>query len=569
MAIIKAGGAYLAISLTYPDKRIEFMGRDSGMQLLLTDNTRPLPHQVEPSMDIINEEYHREDPGNLELVNTSRDAAAVFYTSGSTGTPKGVLVEHRGMVNRMHWMHRRYPIDETDVILQKTAVVFDVSVWELFWWSFYGASVYLLPPGQGDRPQDIVDAVKNGGVTRMHFIPTPMAAFLHHVEETGQVNELASLKRVFASGEVLPPALVNHFNRLFYQDNGTRLYNLYGPTEASIDVSYFDCPGDTQQEKIPIGKPIDNIRLYIVGRSLELMPIGAAGELCIAGVGLARGYLNRPELTTERFVDYRSYKSYRTYFSEKIYRTGDLARWLPDGNIEFLGRIDHQVQINGIRIELEEIESALLAHKDIKEAVVAAGSDEGGEPYLCAFVKAAHDLARSGFRQALARELPHYMVPARVIELEKLPLTPTGKVDRKLLKLIDLEMKKERQVEYAAPKTELETQIADIWKEVLHTDKVGIHDNFFDLGGNSLGIIQVNFKLKAAFKREIPALIMFEYSTIASMVRYLEENPDTDTVHDVSAVEEQPHDRVEVKTRGRNRMRQRRTKIKKERGQEE
>ncbi len=312
MAIIKAGGAYLAISLTYPDKRIEFMCRDSGMQLILTDNTRSLPDRVGPSMDIINEEYHREDPGNLELVNTSRDAAAVFYTSGSTGTPKGVLVEHQGMVNRMHWMHRRYPIDETDVILQKTAVVFDVSVWELFWWSFYGASVYLLPPGQGDKPQDIVDAVKNGGVTQMHFIPTPMAAFLHHVEETGQVKELASLKRVFASGEALAPALVNHFNRLLYQDNGTRLYNLYGPTEASIDVSYFDCPGDTQQEKIPIGKPIDNIQLYIVGRSLELLPIGTAGELCIAGVGLARGYLNRPELTAEKFdqdlLDYQDYR---------------------------------------------------------------------------------------------------------------------------------------------------------------------------------------------------------------------------------------------------------------------
>jgi amino acid adenylation domain-containing protein len=598
MAIIKAGGAYLAISLTYPDKRIEFMCRDSGVQLILTDNTRPLSGRVGPSLDIINEEYHGEDPANPELVNTPGDAAAVFYTSGSTGTPKGVLVEHRGMVNRMHWMQRRYPLDETDVILQKTAVIFDVSVWELFWWSFYGASVYLLPPGQGDKPQDIVDAVKNGGVTRMHFIPTPMAAFLHHVEETGQVRELASLKRVFASGEALAPALVNHFNRLLYRGNGTRLSNLYGPTEASIDVSYFDCPGGTDLEKIPIGKPIDNIQLYIVGRGLELLPIGAAGELCIGGVGLARGYLNRPGLTTEKFCLRRpgglfsrkpppwtprksfslegNPESGSTFTNDKclmtndrFYFTGDLARWLPDGNIEFLGRIDHQVQVNGIRIEVEEIERALLAHQDIKEAVVVPGGDESGEPYLCAFVKAGRDLAHSDFRQALAGELPLYMVPARFIELETLPLTPTGKVDRKLLKLIDREMKSERQVQYTAPKTELETQIADIWKEVLNTDKVGIHDNFFDLGGNSLGIIQVNFKLKAAFKREIPVLIMFEYSTIASMVRYLEGNPDHDPAGEVSPVEEQPHDRLEVKTRGRNRMQQRRTKIKKEQGQEE
>jgi amino acid adenylation domain-containing protein len=525
------------------------------------------------------------------VINTSRDAAAVFYTSGSTGTPKGVLVEHRGMVNRIHWMQRRYPLDEADVILQKTAVIFDVSVWELFWWSFYGASVYLLPPGQGDKPRHIVDAVKNGGVTRMHFIPTPMAAFLHHVEETGQVKELASLTRVFASGEALPPALVNHFNRLLYRGNGTRLSNLYGPTEASIDVSYFDCPGDTDLEKIPIGKPIDNIQLYIVGRGLELLPIGAAGELCIGGVGLARGYLNRPELTTEKFKiahelheltriritpNEKFLRGSRGQFFQKeppgrrrLYKTGDLARWLADGNIEFLGRIDHQVQVNGIRIEVEEIERVLLAHQDIKEAVVVAGSDEGGEPYLCAFVKAGRDPGQSDFRQVLARELPLYMVPARFIQLETLPLTPTGKVDRKLLKLIDREMKNERQVEFAAPKTELETRIAGIWKEVLHTDKVGIHDNFFDLGGNSLGIIQVNFKLKAAFKREIPVLIMFEYSTIASMVRYLEENPGTEPAHDVPGLEEQPHDRVEVKTRGRNRMRRRRAKIKKSSGQEE
>jgi amino acid adenylation domain-containing protein len=592
MAIIKAGGAYMAISLTYPDKRIEFMCRDSGMKLILTDNTRPLPNQPGLSIDALNKEYRQEDPGNLELVNISKDVAAVFYTSGSTGTPKGVLLEHQGMVNRMHWMHRRYPIDETDVILQKTAVVFDVSVWELFWWSFYGALVYLLPPGQGDRPQDIVDAVKNGGVTQMHFIPTPMAAFLYHVEETGQVKELISLKRIFASGEALPPALVNHFNRLLYQSNGTRLYNLYGPTEASIDVSYFDCPKDTDVEKIPIGKPIDNIRLYILGRSLELLPIGVAGELCIAGVGLARGYLNRPELTAERFdQDLWDYHDYRDEKKEdyqkfirgfrghsfqreppdrrRLYRTGDLARWLPEGNIEFLGRIDHQVQINGIRIELEEVERVLLAHKDIKEAVVVASIDENGEPYLCAFVKAACDLAQSDFRRVLTRELPHYMIPGRFIELETLPLTPTGKVDRKLLKLIDMETKENRQVKYAAPRTELEIQIADIWKEVLHRDEVGIHDNFFDLGGNSLGIIQVNFKMKAVFEREIPALIMFEYSTIASMVRYLEKILDSDSAPVTSLVENQEYNHVEVKTRGRNRMQQRRTKIKKDRGQEE
>jgi amino acid adenylation domain-containing protein len=567
MAILKAGGAYLAISITDPDKRIEFVCRDSLMPMILTDNVRPLPDNTVPPLDITSADLFQGDAGNLPGINTSRDAAGVFYTSGSTGTPKGVVVEHQGMVNRMHWMHRRYPIDESDVILQKTAVIFDVSVWELFWWSFYGASVYLLPPGQGDNPQDIADAVRTGSITQMHFIPTPMAVFLDHVEKTGQAKELASLRRVFASGEALPPALVNHFNRLLHRSNGTRLYNLYGPTEASIDVSYFDCPADTDQEKIPIGKPIDNIRLYILGRNLELMPVGAVGELCIAGVGLARGYLNRPELTAERFVEYRSYRTYRTYFSEKIYRTGDLARWLPDGNIEFLGRIDHQVQINGIRIELGEIESALLKHKDIKEAVVIPKSGENDEPYLCAFFASGRRLGQADFRQALVRELPHYMVPAQFIQLEKLPLTPTGKVNRKLLEFIKVETETgmDRQVEYAPPTTELETQIAAVWKEVLNTDKIGIHDNFFDLGGNSLGIIQVNIKLKSALKRDIPALIMFEYPTIASMVQYLEKILDIDAGHEISPAEDRSQNRTEVKDRGKSKMQQRRAKIRKDR----
>ena len=335
---------------------------------------------------------------------------------------------------------------------------------------------------------------------------------------------------------------------------GYTLYNHYGPTENTIDALCSRCSGGT----VVLGGPISNARCYILDNRLELLPIGVPGELCIAGVGLARGYLNQPELTAERFcLDlYRSYKSYRTY----LYRTGDLARWLPDGNIEFLGRIDQQVQINGIRIELGEIESALLKHKDIKEAVVIPRTNEKNEPYLCAFVKAAGDLGQSNFKESLVRELPLYMIPEGFVELEKIPLTPTGKVNRKLLESIAIEDKKQEvKCKYAAPKTEIEIKIAAIWKEVLNTTKVGIHDNFFDIGGNSLGIIQVIFKLKEILKRDIPALIMFEYPTIASIIQYLEKNPEDSTA---PGQDYEKKDRREKTGRGQNKMRQRRGKLK-------
>jgi len=562
MAILKAGAAYLALSLTYPEKRIGFMCRDSRMPVLLADKNRQPRFSGEGPLliDITEDKNYREDGTGLAGVSRPRDSAVVFYTSGSTGTPKGTILEHRGMVNRIHWMNRRYPIDETDVILQKTAVIFDVSVWELFWWSFYGASVYLMPPGKGGSPGDIADAVREGGVTQLHFIPTPLVSFLNYIEsrggtEDGPVNALSTLKRVFASGEELTPLMVERFNRLIYNKTGTRLYNLYGPTEASIDVSYFDCPVDEAPEKIPIGKPIDNICLYILDRDLRLLPIGATGELCISGVGLARGYLNRPELTAERFcLDlYRAYKSYRTY----IYRTGDLARWLPDGNIEFLGRIDHQVQINGIRVEVAEIESILLKHEHIEEAVVIPRTDEKGEPFLCAFFKAAGNYNGGDFKEFLAGELPLYMHPGRFIQLEEIPLTPTGKVNRKVLEMIDPEV--DQACEYVAPATEKEKLVADIWKDVLNTDQVGIRDNFFDIGGNSLGIIQVNEKLKELFNQDIHVLALFEYPTIASIIQYLEKNLQDGTAPGQDYEEK---DRREKTGRGQNKMRQRRGKLK-------
>ncbi|MCP4150770.1 MAG: amino acid adenylation domain-containing protein [bacterium] len=558
MGILKSGGAYMAISHTYPGNRIEFMCGDSNIQVLVTDETRPMPGSLaQLTLDICEPANYAEESRNLPEVNTPGNLAAVFYTSGSTGTPKGVLVEHSGLVNRINWMQRIYPIGEHDVIMQKTSVIFDVSVWELFSWSFYGAALYLLPLGQGGRQQEVVEAIKKSGVTAMHFTPTALRPFLRHVEETVSMGEVVTLKRVFASGEVLPPDLVSQFNRLLYENAGTRLYNLYGPTEASVEVTYYECSTTVEQEKIPIGKPIDNTRLYIVNPGLEPVPEGTAGQLCIAGIALARGYLNRPGLTKEIFCERPMEEGGR------LYLTGDLARRMPNGNIDFLGRIDHQVQINGIRIELEEIENILLKHPAIKESVVVARYEKKDEPYLCAFVVTADTLQQTELKEYLTRDLPYYSIPARFRQLEKVPLTPTGKVNRKVLETIDLQPE-DSGVEYLPPKTELENHIAGIWEEILNVDKVGLNDNFFDIGGNSLGLIQVNNKLKEVLQQDIPALMMFEYPTIASIIKYLEKN----TAKKETKGDTKEKSRIETKNKGKSKMQQRRSRKKNARGRE-
>ncbi|MGE5340609.1 MAG: amino acid adenylation domain-containing protein [Candidatus Omnitrophota bacterium] len=613
-AVLKAGCAYLALSVTYPDKRIDFICKDSDMRAVLTDRTRELPGTGSNPIAIdltdagcyLGEGENRNKNRQVEMISS---AAAVFYTSGSTGKPKGVVLDHVGLVNRLSWMQRSYPMDEHDVILQKTSVIFDVSMWEIFGWMFSGASLYFLPPGQGDNPQDIVDSVKAGRVTMIHFIPTPLASFLNRIETTDQAKDVATLKHVFASGEVLTPSLVEKFNRLLFTANGTRLHNLYGPTEASIEVSFFDCPTHEPVEIVPIGKPIANVGLHIVDRYFQPVPIGVVGQLCISGIALARGYLNQPELTSERFclrrpgalfektapgpcknflsdnlsdiisINRLKNKSFWPHLFSKrwvtkrapLYTTGDLARWLDDGNIEFLGRMDQQVKINGIRIEVGEVESALLKHHDISDAVVIPRTDEKGELYLCAFLVAEHDLGQSDFRETLVRELPHYMIPARFVRLEKLPLTPSGKVDRKVLALIELEAGQE--IEYMAPRTDIETQVAEIWKDILNKDKVGINDNFFDLGGNSLGIIQVNLKLKDVFKQDIPALVMFEHSTVSALAQYLEKTMSTTSTTSATSSAQasgQPEvigedERMEVKNRGKNKMQERRNKVRESR----
>ncbi|MEK4732085.1 non-ribosomal peptide synthase/polyketide synthase [Paenibacillus sp. FSL L8-0641] len=522
MAVLKAGGAYLPIAPEYPEDRIQFMLDDSGSQIILIQdkfiNAKGSYRNAE-FISIENQELFTGDVSNPKLISKPENLAYVIYTSGSTGKPKGVMIENYSVINRINWMQKQYPIAEGDVILQKTPYTFDVSVWELLWWSFTGAKVCLLIPGGEKNPEEIVKAIEKNKVTTMHFVPSMLSVFLEYVEEKGIIEEIASLKQVFASGEALNLKQVEKFNKLLYKEKGTSLHNLYGPTEATVDVSYFGCSTEEELELVPIGKPIDNIKLYVVSKEKGLQPIGVAGELCIAGDGLARGYLNRPELTEEKFA--------ANPFApgERMYRTGDLARWLPDGNLEYLGRIDHQVKIRGYRIELGEIENRLLKHEAIKEAVVLDKEGADGNKYLCGYVVPDQEITVQGMREHLSKELPDYMIPSYFVRMEKLPLTPNGKIDRKALPVLDSNVN--TGVEYVVPSGEIEEKLALLWRDILGIEKVGRNDNFFMLGGHSLKATSLVARIHKEFNIDIPLKEIFKTPTILEIARYIKDSKES------------------------------------------
>ena len=485
--ILKAGAAYLPIDPGYPQERIDYILKDSSARILVSKEMVESSKIIGPIGPI--------GPIFKKLLASPAHLCYVIYTSGSTGRPKGVMVEHRSLVNRLTWMQRSYPLSAGDVILQKTTITFDVSVWELFWWAIAGAGLCLLDPGGEKDPAVIVDTVKRHNVTVMHFVPSMLQMMLEYIEKEGIAYRLRTLRQVFASGESLSPSRVKRFNKLLYKTDKTQLTNLYGPTEAAIDVSYYNCYGSdhVHEEIIPIGRPIDNIKLVILNIHRQLSPVGVPGELCISGIGLARGYLNKPELTVEKFIPSSLLRfSASPLLRFSLYRTGDRARWLPDGNIRFLGRIDRQVKVRGFRIEPGEVESRLLTHPRVKESVVVAREAGEGETGLCAYIvpRSSNSIPANELKEYLSQKLPHYMVPSSFIFLEKIPLTSSGKIDRRSLPEPDT-VRPELKVTYAAPQSEIEKKVVELWKQVLNLETMGVNDNFFDLGGHSLHVIRL------------------------------------------------------------------------------
>ena len=429
LGIIKAGAAYLPVAAGDPPDRIGYLLKDGGVKVLLVQ--KKTASRIVFGGLIINlddpDTYHG-STANPVILNKPQDLAYVIYTSGSTGKPKGVMIEHRSLVNRLHWMQQAYPINASDVILQKTPYSFDVSVWELFWWALQGAKLCFLMPGGERNPLAIIETIKKHHVSVMHFVPSMLNVFLEYLDGkgTGALRSLASVRQVFASGEALTPSHVKKFNDILGSKTGARLTNLYGPTEATVDVSYFDCPAHNDFENIPIGRPIHNTRFYVLRDGEQVAP-GEAGELCIAGDGLARGYLNNAALTAEKFTDNPVNPG------ERIYRTGDIARWLPDGNIEYLGREDHQVKIRGLRIELGEIENTIREYQGITDCVALVRKYSESIVLIIAFVVCKSELEVEGLKHYLKKHLPDHMIPNRFERIDELPLTPSGKADRKAL----------------------------------------------------------------------------------------------------------------------------------------
>ncbi|MBL0388663.1 amino acid adenylation domain-containing protein [Tumebacillus sp. ITR2] len=422
--ILKAGGAYLPLAPSNPVQRLQYIQEDSGVQVVLTES-KHLGKLTAQMIALDDEDLYTGSEEDLLCVNQPSDLVYVIYTSGSTGKPKGVMIEHGALVNRLEWMQAAYPIGSRDVILQKTPFTFDVSVWEMFWWSMVGAKVCFLAPGMEKFPQAIMEATETQQVTVMHFVPSMLNAFLNYVEGAGEMSRLQSLRLVFASGEALASQHVEKFNELLHHRNGTRLINLYGPTEATIDVSSYDCPTTgVLSGSVPIGKAITNIGLHVLNVQGDLVPDGEVGELVITGIGVARGYLNNPKLTAEKFVDSPL---------GRLYKTGDLARVLPDGNIEYHGRIDHQVKIRGLRIELGEIEACALDYEGVDQCavVVREESETVVKLVACLVTETSFDL--KGLRKHLKDRLPDYMLPGAYELYVTLPLTDNGKVDRKAL----------------------------------------------------------------------------------------------------------------------------------------
>ena len=531
LGILKAGAAYLPIEPGYPRDRIEFMLKDSNAGVLLSNvdyfNNRLSIVNCQLSM---NEET---TPSTLTSASTCRanptNLAYIIYTSGTTGKPKGVLIRHRNVVQLFFPEKFQFDFGLDDTWTLFHSFCFDFSVWEMYGALLYGGRLVITSRMMARDTAGFLGILRAEGVTVLN--QTPSAFYRLMAEEMNQERNNLRLRYVIFGGEALNPGKLEKW-RAGYP--ATRLVNMFGITETTVHVTYKEITGkEIQAGTSNIGRPIPTLAAYILDENLHLTPVGVPGELCVSGRGLARGYLNRPELTAQKF-DHNlwNYHGAPGRRRQKIYKSGDMARLLPDGDIQYLGRIDQQVKLRGYRIEPGEIENKLLTHPDIKAAVVILGDSSGrikqknnaavepGEKFLCAYFVSDKDLAVPELRTHLSRGLPGYMVPSYFIKLEKIPLTGQGKLDRRALPRPG-QSRIKLGTTYVAPKSSLEKAIVGIWQEVLKIDKVGIHDNFFDLGGNSFNILTLNTRLNTLTEKEIPLVDIFTYPTIDLFVKFL------------------------------------------------
>jgi len=516
LGVLKAGAAYVPLDPSYPAARLAFQVVDARVAVVLTDRASAAdvptgPHAIE-MLDAEDAAWRLESSDPLDAAIDPDQLAYIIYTSGSTGQPKGAMNSHRAIVNRLLWMQAQYRLTRADRVLQKTSCSFDVSVWELFLPLGAGAAMVLAKPGGQQDPDYLADVIARAGVTVTHFVPAMLEAFV----SSGGMTACERLRLIVCSGEALPAPLVRRTLTAWPNRQATRrLENLYGPTEAAVDVTWYACTQDrvTDAAVVPIGRPVANTRMYALDPAGQPTPIGVVGEIHIGGVQVGRGYWDRPDLTADRFIPDAFGAP-----GARLYRTGDLGRYRADGVLEYVGRIDQQVKLRGNRIELGEIEAALREHAGARDAAVLLREDTPGDRRLVAYVVAAADgrhAASDAVQQMLRAHLPDYMVPALFVFLDALPLTPNGKVDRRRLPAPAGDRPVLGQ-QYIAPRSSVEATLARCWAEVLRVDRVGIHDNFFSLGGDSILALQVLARAQEHGIRLTPRQL-FQHQTIADL----------------------------------------------------
>lgn len=515
MGILKAGGAYVPLDPAYPRERLAFMLDDSNaMSLMIQSKFEDIFSFYQKNIiDIDNDDIFSGDIENPSNNAKPDNLAYVIYTSGSTGKPKGVLIEHRSAVNTLYGLQKRYPLTEKDAYLFKTNHTFDVSVSEIFGWLFQGGRLVILKHGDEKLTSTILDVIEKNKITHINFVPSVLQTTLDSASEA-DCKKLRNIKYFFVGGEAISKALIQRVNTILAE--GAYFENLYGPTETTVWATSFNLRSDYNTVNTPIGKPLQNVKTYILDKTLNICPIGIPGELHIGGSSLARGYLNRQELNSEKFI--------KNIFSdtpgEHIYKTGDLCRYMPDGNIEYMGRIDNQVKIRGFRIELGEIDACVSLHPDIQKAVVTAREYQAGERILvCYYILKEGRLAPSvdQFRRYLLSHLPDYMVPSAFVRLASFPLTSSGKLDRKALPAPDFTIKQD----YVAPRSDLENIIATIWSQELNVEKISVTANFFELGGHSLSAARIISKIEKQTHKKMSLSDLYNTKTIAELVNII------------------------------------------------
>lgn len=507
LGILKAGAAFMPLDPSYPPDRLAYMLEDSGACAVISDADLAARLPGTGAILVLVDQEDAEGAHDVDGTPAADPAprraaqlAYVIYTSGSTGKPKGVMCTHAGILNRLLWMRDTFEVSASDRILQKTPTSFDVSVWETFLPLISGACI-VLARQDGHLDLDyLARLIAQARVTISHFLPSALQIFL----DQEKVRGFTALRHAFCGGETLFYRTVTDFRA----QSGARMHNVYGPTEASIGVTCWHA-GPREDGLVPIGKPIRNVRIHVLDSQFQPVTGAATGEIFIAGVQLARGYLDRPAWTAEKFVpDPFAH-------GERMYRTGDLGRWLPDGQLEFLGRGDHQVKLHGYRIEMGEIEAALMAHEDVTQAAVIVLKSDDGER-LASFVASERKDAALPvqLRKLLRARLPHYMVPAQIVAVTALPTEPNGKVSRQSLAAL---VPPAPQEDSLAPRNEVERRLEEIWKAALHAKKIGMQKDFFAAGGHSLAAASVVERINRAFSMNFPVRIIFEKSTIEEL----------------------------------------------------